>query len=247
MSLRYRLTMNKANLAWQYNEFQQIGKDYNSIEEVAVYDATHADFRDIKKESNAVLDQLAVQPNDTVIDFGSGTGTFAIEAAKRCSKVFAVDISKPMLDFAKNKARTANIDNIEFCHAGFLTFEAPKMVDCIHSSLALHHLPDFWKGIALSKIHKILKPNGQLFLCDVVIPNQNTISVIQSFIDKQAALGGQFLKDDAEKHFRDEFSTYDWIMQGLLEQVGFQLVEKKYYDGIIATYFCKKKTKNHDI
>ena len=37
--------------------------------------------------------------------------------------------------------------------AGFLTFTAPEEpVDAVLSSIALHHLPDFWKGVALQRI-----------------------------------------------------------------------------------------------
>jgi putative AdoMet-dependent methyltransferase len=63
--------------SWLYNEFQQVGKDYGSQAEVDVYDTSHADFRDIEAESRQVLDTLALQPTDTLIDFGSGTGVFA--------------------------------------------------------------------------------------------------------------------------------------------------------------------------
>jgi putative AdoMet-dependent methyltransferase len=51
-------------LSWQYNEFQQVGKDYGIPTEVELYDASHVDFRDIEKESNAVLDLLAFMQED---------------------------------------------------------------------------------------------------------------------------------------------------------------------------------------
>lgn len=51
-----------------------------------MYDSSHATFRDIEEESNAVLDVLGIGENDVLIDFGSGTGTFAVLAALRCSK-----------------------------------------------------------------------------------------------------------------------------------------------------------------
>lgn len=67
------------SLSWQYDEFKQVGRDYSSKVEVDIYDSSHADFRDIEAESNHVLDLLGVQLTDTLIDFGSGTGTFAIQ------------------------------------------------------------------------------------------------------------------------------------------------------------------------
>ena len=148
--------------AWQYDEFYQVGKDYSLQAEVEVYDLSHADFRDLEKKSNTVLDCLAVGTNDVLIDFGVGTGTFAIHAARRCTKVYAVDVSEAMIDYAKAKAAKANLSNIVFCHGGFLTYKNENQaVDAIVSTLALHHLPDFWKGIALSRMSCMLKSSGQ--------------------------------------------------------------------------------------
>jgi putative AdoMet-dependent methyltransferase len=58
---------------------------------------------------------------DVLIDFGSGTGTFAMAAARRCARVHAVDVSQAMIDYAKAKAIGAGISNISFSYAGFLT------------------------------------------------------------------------------------------------------------------------------
>jgi len=76
---------------WLHDEFRQIGKDYSSNDEVAVYDESHAKFRDVPKESKELLDTLSVKPGESLIDFGCGTGVFAIEAARRGLKVIAIE------------------------------------------------------------------------------------------------------------------------------------------------------------
>jgi len=78
--------MNKP-LSWQYNEFQQIGKDFGNTKEVEMYDSSHSSFRDMKKESDDILDILSLKKTDTLVDIGSGTGTFVIQAASRCATV----------------------------------------------------------------------------------------------------------------------------------------------------------------
>ena len=105
---------------WIHNEFQQVGKDYGSKEEVAVYDESHAKFRDVDKECNELLDKLSVSPGETFIDFGCGTGALAIQAALRGVSVVAVDISPAMLSYAESKANDADIDTIEFIKSGLL-------------------------------------------------------------------------------------------------------------------------------
>lgn len=227
--------------SWQYDEFKPVGRDYGSQSEVDVYDSSHADFRDIKTENNRVLDTLGIKRGDTVIDFGSGTGTFAVEAARREARVYAVDVSQAMLARAKAKADQEGVSGIEFHHAGFLTYEHPEgSVDAIVTTFAFHHLPDFWKGIALKRIHRMLKPGGQFYMHDVIIEEPSALENISLFIDKQEKAGGDFLREDAEGHFRDEFSTYDWVMDELLSHAGFSITHKHIEDGVLGTYLCTK-------
>lgn len=57
---------------------------------------------------------------------------------------------------------------IEFHRAGFLTFSpGEESVDFIVSGFALHHLPDFWKQVALVRLAGMLRPGGRLYLRDV--------------------------------------------------------------------------------
>ncbi|MGK7872953.1 MAG: class I SAM-dependent methyltransferase [Xenococcaceae cyanobacterium] len=231
----------KHDFSWQYDEFKQIGKNYGSKAEVEIYDSSHADFRDIEAESIKVLDSLEIKTRDVLIDFGSGTGTFAIIASRRCARVYAIDVSQAMIDHAKAKTTQAGISNIEFHHAGFLTYEHKNSpVDAVVTTFAFHHLPDFWKGIALKRMNRMLKPSGQLYIHDVILSETNTLDNIAALIEKQAAAGGEFLRKDAEEHFRDEYSTYDWVMDGLLSRSGFTINSKHIDGGVIGTYICTK-------
>ena len=140
-----------------HDEFQQVGRDYGNPAEVEIYDFTHADFRDLEAESNQVLDLLGLASSDVLIDFGSGTGTFAMAAARRCARVHAVDVSQAMIEYTKAKVMGAGISDIIFSHAGFLTYEhLDQSAAAIATTFALHHLPDLWKGIALARMRSIL-------------------------------------------------------------------------------------------
>ncbi|MCC5806102.1 MAG: class I SAM-dependent methyltransferase [Opitutales bacterium] len=231
----------QSHLSWQYDEFNAVGRDYGSPSEVDVYDSSHADFRDIKAESIRVLDTLGIKRGDAVIDFGSGTGTFSVEAAKRGARVYAVDVSEAMLARAKAKAGEEGVSGIRFHHAGFLTYEPTEdLVDAVVTIYSFHHLPDFWKGIALKRIHRMLKPGGRLYMHDVIIEEPCALENVALFINKQEKAGGDFLREDAEGHFRDEFSTYDWVMDGLLARAGFSITDKHIEGGILGTYLCTK-------
>lgn len=227
------------DFSWQYDEFKQVGTDYSSKAEVEIYDSSHADFRDMEAESRKILDSLKIKGDNVLIDFGSGTGTFAIQAALRCARVYAVDVSQAMIDCAKAKAIEAGASNIEFHHAGFLTYgHNDPPVDAVVTTFAFHHLPDFWKGIALKRVNSMLKHGGQFYIHDVILEETNVIENIVALIDKLAKAGGKLLREDTERHFRDEYSTYDWVMDGLLSRAGFTIKSKHIDGGVLGTYIC---------
>ncbi len=228
--------------SWQYDEFKQVGTDYSSPAEVEIYDSTHATFRDTEAENLKVLDALKIKENDTLVDFRSGTGAFAIQAARRCAKVHAVDVSQAMIDCAKVKATEAGLLNIEFHHAGFLTYQhTGEPVDAVVTTFSFHHLPDFWKGIALKRVNAMLKSGGQLYIHDVIMEEANALNNIHALIDKLVESGGELLREDTERHFKDEYSTYDWVMDGLLSRAGFAIKSKHMEGGVLGTYICAKE------
>ena len=108
---------------WLYDELSAPGVNYSDPEVAEKYDETHSSMYDPIQQACATLDQIALAKDDILVDLAAGTGTLAIEAAKRCKMVYAVDISPPMLYQAKRKAERSDIGNIEFVEAGFLTYE----------------------------------------------------------------------------------------------------------------------------
>src|SRR5262245_50041796 len=105
----------------------------------------------------------------TLIDFGAGTGTFALAAARVCGKVIAVDVSPAMIEALRARTADAELTNLECVQAGFLSYvHAGAPVDFIYTRNALHHLPDLWKGVALTRMAQLLAPAGILRLRDLV-------------------------------------------------------------------------------
>jgi hypothetical protein len=42
-------------------------------------------------------------------------------------------------------------------------------------------------------------------------------------------------------HIGQEYSTYDWIMDGLIDRAHFQILSKQIQEGIIVRYLCRKE------
>jgi len=230
---------------WVYNEFKHCGVDYSDIKQAEVYDQQHQKFRNYEKEVLEMLDYLSLtNPQELVlIDLGCGTGATVIHASKHFKKIFAVDVSELMISQAKRKAAQESISNIEFVNSGFLSYEhKTEPADMVLTKAAFHHLPDFWKQIALLRMNKMLRMGGILYLHDVVFHFQPTdyANTINQWIDKFEVLAGKAFKAEVETHIRDEFSTFSWIMEGMLEKAGFAIEKSRTPDGFVTEYFCKK-------
>lgn len=233
----------REHLSWVYDEMRQIGTDYFDIEEVRNYDQRMQKIRDVPKEIKHILDVIDVTPGQTVLEFGTGTGEFAIAAACKCSKVYAMDISAVMLDYAREKAESRGRDNIVFQQAGFLSYHHQgEPLDAVVTQLALHHLPDFWKFIALCNIYNMLKTGGKLYLRDVVFDSgvDNYNDYFSRWRDSVIKMAGDGFAANIDRHISDEYSTLDWVMEGMLNRAGF-VIENVYQPGVCdKAYLCVK-------
>jgi len=159
--------------------------------------------------------------------------------------VIAVDISPAMLAYGDKRSDAAGLSaGMRFVRDGFLSYKHDGLpVDLVVTKYAFHHLPDFWKGIALSQFAAMLKSGGKFYLEDVVF--SFTPSDVEASIEtwiNQVAGGEGFSRADFAGHVRDEFSTYDWILEGLMERTGFEIIERNYTSSTYANYLCTKKS-----
>lgn len=227
---------------WFYNDLKQTGVDLNDISTVINYNRSQKSST--PETERALIEKLGILQNNSVIDFGAGTGTFAIQAALRGAVVYAVDVSEAMLVYAENEVKKANIVNIEFHHSGFLTYQhQAEPVDFIVTKFALHHLPDFWKMAAFVRIASMLKDDGIFYLRDAIFsfPNKEDEHYINAWIRRVAKPDGEgWTPDDFETQIREEYSTFAWIIEGMLQRAGFEIVEVDYPAPEYAEYICKK-------
>lgn len=193
----------------------------------------------------ALLQNLGLDQNAVVVDLGTGTGQFALAVAAHCARAVAVDVSPVMLAELRGKLDRAGMDNVEVVQAGFLDYEhhgAPA--DVIYSRYALHHVPDFWKGVAFARLHTALRPGGLLRLWDVVYNFEPAEA--ESRLEAWCATGGSvdaegWSRADYEEHVRDEHSTYTWVLEAIAQRVGFTIEQAEYStDGIFAQYVLRR-------
>ncbi|MBB3128660.1 ubiquinone/menaquinone biosynthesis C-methylase UbiE [Paenibacillus rhizosphaerae] len=226
---------------WFYDEVRQVGTDFTNMEQVKKYDSNMSDRSgEVKK----LISVLKLDGSQTVLEIGTGTGSIAVGLASACKHFYAIDVSKTMLEYASEKARLHEVDNITFNHGGFLTYQHIKEpIHRIISHFALHHLPDFWKSIAIQRMYDQLEVGGVLYLQDVVysFPVRNYEESIDSWIEDMTRNGSSFQEAEWCAHVRDEYSTFGWILEGMLRNSGFLLMSAEYSGNTYATYMCKKE------
>lgn len=230
---------------WMYDEFKHCGVDYSDEAEAQSYDDQHLKFRDYEKEFGAMMEFLSM--GDTrelsMIDLGCGTGAMSIHAAKAFGKVYGVDVSDMMLRQARKKAEKEGLQNIDFIQAGFLTYSHKDTpADLLITKAAFHHLPDFWKQVALLNMNGMVKKGGILYLFDVVfhfdVPEYE--EKIEEWISGFEMKAGSAFRKEVETHIRDEFSTFGWILEGMIARAGFRIEKSRTIDGFVTEYLCRK-------
>ncbi|MFH2011436.1 MAG: class I SAM-dependent methyltransferase [Pseudomonadota bacterium] len=228
---------------WLFDESNQVGVDYSDRDLAEGYDRQHEGFRDFQEEALKICETLGLSGDSIVLDIGCGTGGLSVHLAHKFKYVYAVDISEAMINILRSKISQQGIKNITPVQSGFLTYEHQGTdLDAIVSNIALHHLPDFWKQIALCRLHDILKPGGKLFLVDVVfgfLPREYRTS-FEEWLNSMRSLAGPEMAEEAIVHVREEYSTWDWIMEGMLERAGFCINSKTDIKQNMSAYLCTK-------
>jgi len=99
-----------------------------------------------------VLDLLAPQAGERILDLGCGDGALTEKIAARGARVVGVDISEELLAAATQ--RGLDVRNMDACHLDF-TAE----FDAVFSNAALHWMKQPLE--AIKNVRKALKPNGR--------------------------------------------------------------------------------------
>ena len=226
-------------MTWYPDEAVHAGHEHLDPAYVAGYDVKAG--VDLDRDVT-LLQAHGLGPETTLVDLGSGTGALAVAAAPHCRRVVAVDASPAMLAASREGVDAAGVPNVELVHAGFLTYEhVGEPPSLVHTRNALHHLPDFWKGIALLRIHDLLTPGGTLILRDLVysFDPRDAEERVEGWLAGAAPTAAEgWTRAELEEHLRTEHSTFSWLLEPLLEHAGFDIREASHRGGVHATYVC---------
>lgn len=125
--------------------------------------------------SERLLDAARLVDGYHVLDIACGTGEPAIPAAKRVGalgRVVATDLVEAMVEFARKKAASQKVPNIEFhCLDGEMISFEKKSFDAVISRWGLMFMPD--PLACLRKAHEVLRDGRRIALSCWADPAKN--------------------------------------------------------------------------
>lgn len=123
------------------------------------------------------LKALNLKPGDVVVDFGAGSGAYALAAARATQakeenqvsgKVYAVEIQKELLAKIKKEALSLGVSNLEIIWGDVETAGGSGLKEKFADKVIISNLfSQVRAGYPLAlEAKRILKPNGQIMVID---------------------------------------------------------------------------------
>lgn len=131
------------------------------------WDQNDARTRVSLRIADVMVEQLKLSGTETLLDYGTGTGTVALRLQPHVAQVIAADSSQGMLDVLKDKVSAAGIPNVTPVR---LDLEARAPGAELHpqvvvSAMTLHHIADTAKFA--QTLYAWLPSGGQIALADL--------------------------------------------------------------------------------
>jgi len=144
------------------------------------------------------FDLAAIQPGETVVDLGSGSGMDSFLAAGQVGsdgRVIGIDMTEAQLAKATRLGAEAGLANVEF-RRGYIE-QLPvedAAADVVISNGVINLSPE--KASVFAETARVLRPGGRLAIADIVTSTQLPVGVTCDASLWAACIGGAMQRDD---------------------------------------------------
>lgn len=187
---------------------------------------------------------VAANPDaQAILDVGCGAGNYTLKLLDKLHSVDVtlVDLSRPMLDRAKERTEPATTGSIYTIQSDIrkCNFEENSF-DIILAAAVLHHLrsEEDWEQV-FSKLYRSLKPGGSLWISDLIQHSHPDIqqNMWKRYGDYLVQLEDEAYRDKVFAYIDKEDSPKPLIYQlDLLQSVGFGTIEVLHKNGCFAAF-----------
>ena len=194
------------------------------------------------------IDALKPFAPQTILDIATGTGDFAILAAKRLDpdRIIGVDLSEGMMEVGREKVQKAGLDNvIYFMHDDCtnLSFD-DNMFDAVTVAYGARNFNDLEAGV--SEMCRVLQPGGHLMLVELTTPPRFPMKQLFNIYSKYIMrfVGRLISHDDsAYTYLPQSMAVFPQaeVLVPLLRRCGFRDVQfKRFTFGLSTMYLATK-------
>ena len=151
------LNIEKTLLRNEYTRVEKYYDHYTSVHDLNYHNPELCYMRSV--EDRVIL---STKPKGVVVDIGCGTGRQTIFLASMNCEVYAVDISRKMLEITRRKVYDLELQNkIEFIQASadYLPFQTEVFERAYSIFGAYNHAPNYEEGF--NRLGKILRKGGK--------------------------------------------------------------------------------------
>lgn len=187
---------------------------------------------------------LFVNPDaKALLDIGCGAGNYSLKMLEKIPDLDCtlVDLSRPMLDKAKERVSAATSGTVEILQQDILEAEFPvEHFDIILAAAVLHHMREDadWERV-FSKLYQSLKPGGSFWISDLIV--HDAVQLNQLFTQRYAeyleGLGGPEYRQKVFDYIEKEDTPRSINFQlDLMKKVGFRDTEVLHKNGCFAAF-----------
>lgn len=177
---------------------------------------------------DAIIKELKIKEDDTVLDIACGTGEPGLTIAKLADKgkVIGTDLAEQMLEIANEHAGNKQIKNYEtrVCDVCELPFDQ-NFFDKISCRMGFMFFPDM--QLASDQMYKVLKPGGKMATSVWAGPDKNVwVTAIMSIINRNMQVSPP--PEGAPSMFR---CAKPGFIKNIMEKSGFKGVTEQEVNG----------------
>jgi arsenite methyltransferase len=188
-------------------------------------DAIPADAIDSFAGVGYYFDLARLQPGETVVDLGSGSGMDSFLAARQVGasgRVIGIDMTEAQLTKSRRLAADDGFDNVEFVDGQIEQLPlADGSTDVVISNGVVNLAPD--KTSVFAEAARVLRGGGRLALADIVTSTQLPVSVTCDASLWAACIGGAMQRDD----YREAIESAGFELDNLKENDEYRFVSDR--------------------
>jgi ubiquinone/menaquinone biosynthesis C-methylase UbiE len=171
------------------------------------------------------FDLARIQPGETIVDLGSGSGMdsfIASRAAGESGRVIGIDMTAAQIAKSRRLAAERGFTNAEFVDARIEQLPLPDASsDVVISNGVINLSPD--KAAVFAEAARVLRPRGRLALSDIVSSTQLPVGVTCDASLWAACIGGAMQHDD----YREAIEAAGFELDDLKENDEYRFISER--------------------